>query len=155
MHSCCFKNWYRHSLDFSLPPPSLSSRSSSSSLNIWALNVKIKRMGRHCCVPNCKVGYKTHTQKISVFKFPEQEPIRSKWISAIPRNFVPSNNSGVCAKHFRAEDFEMSFNDSNDRRSSKKTPERIRTCLRKEKNVVCVVPSIWPDCPSYLSKEGM
>lgn len=42
-----------------------------------------------------------------LFRFPKDIVLRKKWILATKRlNFVPSNHSFICAKHFHQADFE-------------------------------------------------
>nr|CAI5843172.1 unnamed protein product [Callosobruchus analis] len=62
-------------------------------------------MPRHCCVPGCKINYCSElksTSYTSVFRFPKNEELKSKWLAAIARkSWSPSKESVVCSSHFR------------------------------------------------------
>nr|CAI5818589.1 unnamed protein product [Callosobruchus analis]CAI5860370.1 unnamed protein product [Callosobruchus analis] len=56
-------------------------------------------MPRHRCVPGCKINYSSElksTSYRSVFRFPKNEELKSKWLAAIPRKELV-----VCSSHFR------------------------------------------------------
>ena len=61
----------------------------------------------HCCVVGChsdsRVAYK-HGEKISFFKLPNKNKkteLYQQWVVKLHReNYVPSNNTTVCEKHF-------------------------------------------------------
>ncbi|XP_012268196.1 uncharacterized protein LOC105693089 [Athalia rosae] len=60
-------------------------------------------MVRKCCAcfKGCGPG-----EKITLHKFPKDVLIRKKWVKAIERkNFVPSNTSVLCSRHFTPECF--------------------------------------------------
>nr|CAI5849140.1 unnamed protein product [Callosobruchus analis] len=45
-------------------------------------------MARNCCVPGCKINYcfeLKSTSYRSIFSFPKDEEIKSKWLAAIQR----------------------------------------------------------------------
>ena len=53
-----------------------------------------------CCVPNCKINYAFSNGKVSVYKLPQNNEDKKKWIAAIPRaNLVVSKYTAVCRKH--------------------------------------------------------
>ena len=110
-------------------------------------------MGRKCCVPKCRSGYSlTNTndekQSISVFSFPENQELRRKWMRAIPRdNWEPTSNSGVCKQYFKPDDLALERTDTNERRKKKKEPLAL---IRLKSDAI---PTIFPNCPAYLSKE--
>lgn len=56
-------------------------------------------MVNKCCAPNCRSNY-DGGEKVSAFKFPKDETLRSKWILNIKREktFIPSKNSVVSRK---------------------------------------------------------
>ncbi|XP_035234148.1 THAP domain-containing protein 2-like [Stegodyphus dumicola] len=59
-----------------------------------------------CCVPNCRGNY-PNTEKVQMFSIPKSDSLRRKWLRAIHRqNFIPSNHSKVCEKHFVESDIE-------------------------------------------------
>lgn len=52
-------------------------------------------MPNKCCVPHCRGNYDS-TCKVRVFRFPQDEEQRRKWVRAIPReNFSPTQYSRV------------------------------------------------------------
>ena len=85
---------------------------------IWlAVFSAASKMPTHCCVPLCtKKGYREEEtgEKISYFKFPTEEGLRKLWIHAIRRdegkNFLISNTTKVCSRHFKSDDLKKSFN---------------------------------------------
>ena len=73
-------------------------------------------MPTNCCVPLCTKKDKRDKEtgeKISFFRFPEEENLKKQWIHAIRRDVGPkfSINQGtwVCSKHFRGEDLQRSL----------------------------------------------
>lgn len=104
-------------------------------------------MPKKCCVPNCRGNYDAN-ERVSVFRFPVSDEQRKLWLSKIPRkDFIPSKDSVVCAKHF-----------------SKQFVIYTDTAVRPDGSVLTLArtipklapdayPSIFPDCPSYLSEE--
>ncbi len=85
-----------------------------------------------CSAPGCRTGYRKRKEKgngaentpepdidekIQLFHFPdeEKEPERFQaWLRAIPRkDFVPTSNSRLCAKHFNSADIASSSGDTN------------------------------------------
>ena len=106
-----------------------------------------------CCVPGCKTGYKSNKtiEKISLFKFPGDESLKQLWIKAIPRkNWTLTYTHRVCAKHFHEEDFFADSIDKNASRRDARDTERLKRSRLKPN----VVPHIFPNLPSYLSKDS-
>lgn len=102
-------------------------------------------MGRTCCVPFCKSGYRNFKskKKISFHAFPIDTTLRKKWIRAISRkDFTPSNFSKVCSRHFQDTDFENERSDTNTRRR--------KGVLKQKKLKPQIVPSVFPSYPFYL-----
>ena len=65
---------------------------------------------------------------------------------AIPRDdWEPTSSSGVCKRHFKPADLVLERTDTNERRKKKREP------LARLKSDA--IPTIFPDCPAYLSKE--
>ena len=63
---------------------------------------------------------------------------------AIPRDdWEPTSNSGVCKRHFIPDNLLLE-------RTEKKRKESRWHLLRLKSDVI---PTIFPDCPAYLSKE--
>ncbi|XP_073249621.1 uncharacterized protein [Porites lutea] len=74
-------------------------------------------MPTNCCVPLCTKKDKRDKEtgeKISFFRFPEDEDLMKQWIHAIRRDVGPyfSVNEGtrVCSRHFKTEDLRKSLN---------------------------------------------
>lgn len=64
-------------------------------------------MGWKCAAFGCTSGYATCTEKVPLFKFPEDPTIRKKWIHACKRLSAPDQNyakARLCEKHFLPED---------------------------------------------------
>ena len=51
-----------------------------------------------CCVPNCKSNYAS--DKVSVYKLPQNNEAKKKWIAAIPRANLVSKYTAICKKHW-------------------------------------------------------
>ena len=68
-------------------------------------------MPTNCCVPLCtKKGYRDENgDKVSFFKFSDEEIRPKKWIHAIRRDieehFEIKDTTKVCSRHFRDSDF--------------------------------------------------
>ncbi|KAH8028148.1 hypothetical protein HPB51_013518 [Rhipicephalus microplus] len=102
-----------------------------------------------CCVPRCNGNYKTGP-KVHVFSFPQADEARQAWIRAIPReNLVVSANARVCERHFKAEDIVRKTSNIDQATGRTVTAPLSRLRLRAE-----AVPTVFPDCPSYLSIES-
>ena len=84
-----------------------------------------------CCVPNRKSNYASSNNKIPVYKLPQNNEDKKKWIAAIPRaNLVASKYPALCRKHW---------------------PENATFVLVYGKQRPKDPPSIFPDNPaSYL-----
>ena len=58
-------------------------------------------MALKCCVPNCKSNYASSNDKVPVYKLPQNNKDKKKWIAAIPKaNLVVSKYTAVCRKHW-------------------------------------------------------
>lgn len=103
-----------------------------------------------CCAPSCSGNYGYgDAPKVAVFSFPEDENIRKQWVKAIPRaDFTPSKSSKVCELHFKKEDIIRDVTTLN-----KKTCESSTSFLKRPRLKVGAIPSIFPNCPKYLSKS--
>ncbi|XP_077498110.1 uncharacterized protein LOC144108803 [Amblyomma americanum] len=102
-------------------------------------------MGR-CCVPGCRGNYHGGP-KVRVFGFPKDEAHRKAWMRAVPRkDFTPTIHSKVCELHFHEQDFitKLSHHDKQTGRTIELKRDRVQ--LQKG-----AVPSVFPNCPSYLS----
>ncbi|XP_077512600.1 uncharacterized protein LOC144123693 [Amblyomma americanum] len=102
-------------------------------------------MGR-CCVPGCRGNYDTGP-KVRVFAFPKDASRRESWIRAIPRkDFTPSVHSKVCELHFQENDLIRKLSHFDAASGKTLTVEIERVHLVSD-----AVPSIFPNCPAYLS----
>ena len=58
-------------------------------IRFWMISLQTSRMPQKCCVPNCRGNYhktKEHAEeKVSVFRFPSDPELRTKWVRMIPR----------------------------------------------------------------------
>ena len=111
-------------------------------------------MGRKCCVPKCRSGYsltKSNTndekQRISVFFFLKTRNWEGNGRAIPGDNWEPTSNSGVCKQHFKPDDLALERTDTNERRKKKKEPLAL---IRLKSDAI---PTIFPNCPAYLSKE--
>ena len=110
------------------------------------------RMPETCCVPNCRGNYKrtreNPAERVSVFKFPTDVELRSKWIKHIPRkDWTVTDKSVVCEKHF-ASHFIVRIDTAVRADGSILSVPRIHPKLTRD-----AYPSIFPDTPSYFSTE--
>ena len=54
-----------------------------------------------CCVSNCKSNYASCNDKVLVYKLPQNNGDKKKWIAAKPRpNLVVSKYAAVCRKYW-------------------------------------------------------
>ncbi|GFT74884.1 ADP-ribosylation factor-like protein 6 [Nephila pilipes] len=84
-----------------------------------------------------------------MFSFPKDDSLRKKWIKAICRkDFAPSNYSKVCELHFAEEAIKRNT-EVYDEKTGMKIDVPLKCCrLRK-----LAVPTIFPNCPKYISKS--
>ena len=74
--------------------------------------------------------------------------MRNIWLSRVPWiGFKVTDNSVLCEKHFSPEDIKSGWIDENSSRRKKKGDKLFRKELNHD-----AIPSIWPNCPSHLSK---
>ncbi|XP_046396786.1 THAP domain-containing protein 5-like [Ischnura elegans] len=89
-------------------------------------------------------------EKVSVFRFPEDDELKKKWIRRIPReNFIPTAYSRVCIKHFQAHNVYSETSAFDD-----KTGKVIAVKLPTPRLKAGAVPSVFLGCPSYLSSAS-
>jgi len=113
-------------------------------------------MPNKCVAFGCKTGYDRQDSgsdeipgdKPTLHSFPKDKTLFDKWVKAISRNdFVPSQYSRVCSKHFLPSDFVEVREDSNVTRKKPKGDKKlINRCLKKD-----AVPCIFENVPSYLT----
>lgn len=115
-----------------------------------------------CAAYGCKSGYdstracKSDTP-VTFHSFPlRNSDLVNKWIKANPRqDFTPTKSSRLCSLHFRDSDFVDERTDSNKSRKQKKAV--ASDCNRPLRRYLKpnVVPSIFRNAPSYLSKPNV
>ncbi|CAL1264091.1 unnamed protein product [Larinioides sclopetarius] len=102
-----------------------------------------------CSVPACRGNY-DETNRVAVFGFPNDKCLREKWLHAIPRkDFNITKNSKVCEKHFK--DSEVLRNTTF---YIEKTGETLSAPMKRPKLKENAVPSIFPDCSSYMPSSS-
>ncbi|XP_077494861.1 uncharacterized protein LOC144105612 [Amblyomma americanum] len=98
------------------------------------------------CVPGCTGNYDTG-RKIQVFSFPKDDDTFKNWLRAIPRkDFVPTSYTKVCADHFDASCIDTTTSYTDPRTGNVLTVRLSVPRLRRGS-----VPTVFPNCPSYLS----
>ncbi|XP_046391479.1 THAP domain-containing protein 5-like [Ischnura elegans] len=94
-------------------------------------------MVNKCCVLHCRGNY-AGGEKVSVFRFPEDDELKKKWIRRIPReNFIPTAYSRSESSAF-----------------DEKTGKVITVKLPTPRLKAGAVPSVFLGCPSYLSSAS-
>ena len=103
-------------------------------------------MGKKCFAPRCTTGYKSCTQKLSLFSAPKEEERLREWRNAVPRkDRILQSTDHLCERHFEPH-------------LVSKTWEAVcngNVLLRAPRKAFLsedAVPTKFPDCPSYLSK---
>ena len=72
---------------------------------------------------------------------------KEEWKSKFPReNWKVSENTSICSKHFHDADFVTKRTDTNNRRIRKKGKSLQKRYLNTN-----AVPTVFPNCPSYLT----
>ncbi|XP_072142405.1 uncharacterized protein [Dermacentor andersoni] len=100
-----------------------------------------------CCAPNCKSNY-DGGQSVRVHKFPSDRATREAWTRAVPRkDFSPTKYTVLCEKHFLPSDYlkTTSYTDV-------KTGKVVEVAMKNMRLKKTVVPSLFPNCPAYLSR---
>jgi len=86
--------------------------------------------------------------KPTLHSFPKDKTLLDKWLKAISRkDFVPSQYSRVCSKHFLPSDFVEVSGDSNVTRNKPKAEKKLMNRYLKKD----AVPSIFENVPSYMT----
>ena len=102
-------------------------------------------MSHKCVVPKCSSTTKDGIGTgISWHKFPfGNEQLLTQWLAYIPRsNWEPTVWSKICSRHFDDACFTFESQDSRGR----------TTTVKKRRLKQGSLPTLFPDCPAYLSK---
>ena len=113
-------------------------------------------MVNKCSGFSCKSGYKSNKQveslgpRLTFHSFPiHNKPLCEKWLRANPRkDFIPSKHSKLCSLHFKPTDFVEERQDTDTARVKRKSKKLIQRYLQAD-----AVPSIFENCPKYLSNS--
>ena len=102
-------------------------------------------MPHHCCVPGCTSNSALSPQ-LAFHSFPSNPEERKLWVSKIRRDeangvFVVNDQTRVCSKHFKEDDYHRSDN----RRKRKRKSEKTLRWLKKGS-----FPSVFDCFPSHL-----
>ena len=108
-----------------------------------------------CCVPGCRTGHKPRKgepvllEKIPLFRFPQNDIMRQKWLRVIPRKGMCLTKSlRVCAKHFYKEDIMSTSSDCHENRKAARMHEELKSLRIKPG----ATPRIFPSLPKYFTK---
>ena len=102
-----------------------------------------------CVAPNCDTG-KESVEKNRVGKqpnlhrFPRDEIRKEAWRRAVPKDVVLTDSTRLCSLHFTEDCYET---EKSDKRKARGQEQLLKHILKKT-----AVPSIWPNCPAYMSK---
>lgn len=104
------------------------------------------RKGRTCFVPFCKGGYKSSTEKVSLFRAPSDPVCLQEWARNIKRDDkVLDNTCVVCSRHFDECYIQRTFKHVINGENVEF--EREWPSLTDD-----AVPTVFPDAPAYLTK---
>ncbi|XP_049273379.1 RB-associated KRAB zinc finger protein-like [Rhipicephalus sanguineus] len=101
-----------------------------------------------CCAPNCRSNY-ANGPRARVYRFPLEPARNAAWTKAVRReNFTPTKYNVVCEHHFLESDFvdSASYTDSM-------TGKVIEVPLKLRRLKPSAIPSVFPNCPAYLSRQ--
>lgn len=99
-----------------------------------------------CFVPWCDSGYKSCSEKVSLFRAPACQDLFLKWSRAIPRaDKTLQDTSAVCAKHFDARYIQKEF---------RHIVNGVEVVIPRDIPVLRddAVPTVFPNLPKYISK---
>ncbi|KAH8031189.1 hypothetical protein HPB51_013646 [Rhipicephalus microplus] len=100
-----------------------------------------------CCAPLCNSNY-AHGPKARVYRFSMDADQRTAWTRAIPRkDFAPTNYTVVCEKRFHTSDFVTTWTYQDE-----KTGRVLEVPLQLRRLKPGAIPSLFSNCPSYLSR---
>ena len=108
-----------------------------------------KRKKKSCCAPGCTSGTVVCADDVTFHSFPKDESRRRLWAQRVPLvNWTPPKDARLCSKHFAEASYRVQRNDGTKSRVEKIGRDLIRSKLLRDD----AVPSLWPNCPIYLSK---
>ena len=108
-----------------------------------------KRKKKSCCAPGCTSGTVACTEDVTFHTIPKDESRRRLWAVRVPLvNWTPPKDARICSKHFAENSYRVQRNDGTKSRVDKIGSDLIRSKLLRDD----AVPSLWPNCPIYLSK---
>ncbi|XP_063934406.1 uncharacterized protein LOC135146177 [Zophobas morio] len=94
-----------------------------------------------CFVPMCRTGYKGATGKFSLFRAPHDENLLQIWQRKIPRGDRNlTSRDVVCERHFTSSEIIKEWNSGS-----------ISIPYKRPKLKHGAIPTIFPNCPSYLT----
>lgn len=80
----------------------------------------------------------------------KDDTLKKKWLNSIPRgNFVPNKHSKVCELHFSEDNVIWKISEQD-----LQTGRKIEVNLQRPRLKENAVPTIFPNCPKYLSKNA-
>ncbi|KAH8031353.1 hypothetical protein HPB51_016411 [Rhipicephalus microplus] len=101
-----------------------------------------------CFVPGCKGGYRSCSEKLSVFKAPKDLSRREQWARNIKRaDKELTRDSVVCERHFDASFIERTYRHI----INGEVVEIPHDCPRLSEDAV---PTLFPDAPKYFTKKA-
>ena len=100
-----------------------------------------------CVASGCTSNYKSQVHRTPSFAFPSDEEIREKWFRATPRrreDYEGNVRFRECLYHFSEEDIVRDIEYFDGVKMIKKPREKLT--IKKT-----AIPTIFPNCPSYMA----
>ncbi|XP_075725554.1 uncharacterized protein LOC142767546 isoform X2 [Rhipicephalus microplus] len=108
---------------------------------------KLRNMPGCCCAPGRNSNY-AHGPKARVYRFAMDADQKTAWTRAIPRKDSASTKyTVVCEKHFHTSDFVTTSTYQHE-----KSGRVLEVPLQLRRLKPGAIPSLFPNCPSYLSR---
>lgn len=105
-------------------------------------------MSRKCFAPNCEMGLASRKRKFSIFRPPKDEELLAKWRRAVPRaDRTMTVDDGLCERHFEERFIVRKWEAVTSSGVKLLDVDRGRPKLTDD-----AVPTLWPNCPKYLSR---
>ena len=114
----------------------------------WVISMTTIVSRLSCVAPNCDTGLASVERarigkKPSLHRFPADVSRKTEWLRAIPQCITLRDSSRLCSLHFTRDCYRSEKTDQREERGGE---------LHKDLLKLTAVPSIWPNCPSYLSR---